>query len=191
MNETMVHHEGFAARSQKVLQVAKELYLGKPDWVTFFREMLGINGAARTVFPTQEDYLQFEQSPEFQEIQQMLMSLRNRKIPGNGNNEPTRVITVRLPESLHEALKQEATDHKTSMNKLCISKLLQVLSDAEKSASSPAVPSVPVVSGLSKPPVPAPSRAIPPVPKPSTPVSPVPKPSTPSFRSTYNPDNRF
>ena len=190
MNETMVHQEGFTARRQKVLQVAKELFLGKPDWVTFFRETLGINGAARTVFPTQDDYLQFEQSPEFSEIQQMLVSLRNRKIPGNGNNEPTRVITVRLPESLHEALKQEATDHKTSMNKLCISKLLQVLSDAEK--NSPAGPApVSLVMSKPKPPVPAPSRVVPPVPKPSATVTPVPKPSTPNFRSTYNPDNRF
>ena len=40
MNETMVQQEGFAARCQKVLQVAKELFQGKPDWVTFFRETL-------------------------------------------------------------------------------------------------------------------------------------------------------
>lgn len=42
----------------------------------------------------------------------------------------TRVITVRLPKSLHEALKTEAYGRKTSMNQLCISKLLQVI-DAE------------------------------------------------------------
>ena len=50
----------------------------------------------------------------------------------------TRVITVRLPESLHEALKAEAVDHKTSMNKLCISKLLQALIDEEENARQPA-----------------------------------------------------
>ena len=41
--------------------------------------------------------------------------------------EPTRVITVRLPKSLHEALRVEAHEHRTSMNKLCISKLLQFI----------------------------------------------------------------
>ncbi len=41
--------------------------------------------------------------------------------------EPTRVITVRLPKSLHEALRVEAHEHRTSMNKLCISKLLQII----------------------------------------------------------------
>ena len=136
MNEssTMVHQEGFAVRCQKVLHVARELYSSKPDWVTFFRETLGVKGAARSVFTTQAEYVAFEKSAEFAEIQQMVAALRSRKIPGNGSNEPTLVITVRLPESLHEALKAEASDHNTSMNKLCISKLLQVLVDNDKSA---------------------------------------------------------
>ena len=41
------------------------------------------------------------------------------------------MITVRLPKSLHEALRAEAHEHRTSMNKLCISKLLQFI-DNEK-----------------------------------------------------------
>ena len=130
MNETMIQSENFAARCQRVLQVAKQLYLEKPDWVTFFRETLGVNGAARSVFPIQAEYVQFEQSNEFSEIQTMVANLRTKKNSAS-KNEPTRVITVRLPESLHEALKAEASDHNTSMNKLCISKLLQVLIDGE------------------------------------------------------------
>ena len=39
------------------------------------------------------------------------------------------VITVRLPESLHESLRIEAHEHHTSMNKLCISKLLQLIEE--------------------------------------------------------------
>ena len=132
MNETIIQsQEGFSTRCQKVLQVARELFQGKPDWVTFFRETLGVSGAARNVFPRQQDYVAFEKSREYAEIQNMVLALRNRKIPGSSGNEPTRVITVRLPESLHEALKAEASDHNTSMNKLCISKLLQVLVDSQ------------------------------------------------------------
>ena len=41
------------------------------------------------------------------------------------------MITVRLPKSLHEALRDEAHEHRTSMNKLCISKLLQFI-DSEQ-----------------------------------------------------------
>jgi predicted HicB family RNase H-like nuclease len=123
--------EGFESRCQKVLKVAKDLHARKPDWVTFFRETLGVSGAARSVFPNQEDYVKFEQSREFAEIQQLVATLRTRKA-ASGKNEATRVITVRLPESLHESLKAEAADHSTSMNKLCISKLLQALIEEEE-----------------------------------------------------------
>lgn len=129
MNDSVVV-EGFESRCQKVLKVAKDLHARKPDWVTFFRETLGVSGAARSVFPNQEDYVKFEQSREFAEIQQLVATLRTRKA-ASGKNEATRVITVRLPESLHESLKAEAADHNTSMNKLCISKLLQALIEEE------------------------------------------------------------
>ncbi|MEZ6094971.1 MAG: toxin-antitoxin system HicB family antitoxin [Pirellulaceae bacterium] len=132
MPGAMTSNEDFPTRCQKVLAVAKQLHLGNPDWVTFFREVLGVDGAARSVFASQQEFIAFEKSPEFAEIQTLVSNLRNRKISPNAINEPTRVITVRLPESLHEALKAEANDHNTSMNKLCISKLLQVLSDGPK-----------------------------------------------------------
>lgn len=118
-----------ANRNQEALQIAKQLFLQSPDWVTFFREILGIGGVARRLFPTQEEFLGFEQSAEFAEIQNMVSALRTRKGSGSDGHEPTRVITVRLPKSLHEALRAEAHDHKTSMNKLCIAKLLQVLEE--------------------------------------------------------------
>ena len=60
----------------------------------------------------------------------MLAKLRERTSDSTANGkEPQRVITVRLPKSMHEALKEEAKQHRTSMNKLCISKLLQVVDD--------------------------------------------------------------
>ncbi|MEC9091167.1 MAG: toxin-antitoxin system HicB family antitoxin [Planctomycetota bacterium] len=116
-------------KNQEALQIAKQLFMQTPDWVTFFREILGIGGVARRLFATQEEFLTFEQSAEFSEIQNMVAALRNKKGSGADGHEPTRVITVRLPKSLHEALRAEAHDHKTSMNKLCIAKLLQVLEE--------------------------------------------------------------
>jgi hypothetical protein len=43
------------------------------------------------------------------------------------DNKPTRVITVRMPRSLHAALKDEAKHRSTSLNQLCVAKLLQVI----------------------------------------------------------------
>jgi predicted HicB family RNase H-like nuclease len=174
VNDVIVQQEGFAGRCQKVLQVAKQLYQSRPDWVTFFRETLGVNGAARSVFPTQEEYVKFEQSNEFSEIQKMVAGLRTKKV-GGSKNEPTRVITVRLPESLHEALKAEASDHNTSMNKLCISKLLQVLVENERAQSAANAAAIRQTSPLISPSVPQPSPSA----QAATPTQ------SPSFRSTY------
>lgn len=131
-NETMTP-VSFEHRCQRVLQFARDLYRQSPDWVRFFREVVGVDGAARKVFTTQQEYIAFERSDAFHTIQRMVNALRNNKATSNSNHEPTRVITVRLPESLHEALKAEANDHSTSMNKLCIAKLLQVLDEDEAS----------------------------------------------------------
>jgi predicted HicB family RNase H-like nuclease len=116
-------------REAKVYRVAFELFRQDPDWVTFFREVLGVDGVVRQVFPNLADLAKFEQTREYAEIQQMVAKLRERSSEPQDSREPTRVITVRLPKSLHESLRAEAHDRKTSMNKLCISKLLQIVDE--------------------------------------------------------------
>jgi predicted HicB family RNase H-like nuclease len=108
-------------------RVAAEMFQQQPDWITFFREVLGVDGVIRKLFANPEELAEFEKSEEYAEIQQMLARLRERSGANADGREPTRVITVRLPKSLHESLRVEAHDRKTSMNQLCISKLLQVI----------------------------------------------------------------
>ena len=50
------------------------------------------------------------------------------------------MVTVRIPRSLHEALRVEAHEHRTSMNKLCISKLLQFIDDGWSPAETSGMP---------------------------------------------------
>ena len=114
---------------QEVLEFAESRYRQNPDWVTFFREVLGVDGAARKTFPTFDELTSFEQSEEFDKIQKLLVKLREKRPSADTESEPTRVITVRLPKSMHESLRTEAHDLRTSMNKLCISKLLQVIGE--------------------------------------------------------------
>ncbi len=126
------HQEAVAAmpqesREAQVYRVACELYRQGPDWVTFFREVLGVEGVVRRVFKSPAELARFEQTREYAEIQQMVAKLRERANEPTDAKEPTRVITVRLPKSLHESLRTEAHERKTSMNKLCISKLLQMV----------------------------------------------------------------
>ena len=115
---------------QEVFRHASELFSQEPDWVTFFREVLGVDGIVRRLYRDGAELAQFEQSDEYRNIQQMLAKLREKNGEPNGSpKEPTRVITVRMPKSLHESLKNEAHEMHTSMNKLCISKLLQVVDE--------------------------------------------------------------
>src|SRR4051812_42302235 len=123
-------------RSQAVCRVASEMYGKTKDWVVFFREILGVNGLVRRLFPTAEEMAAFEKTAEYAQIQKMIKRLRDKPAAAQADGqEITRVITVRLPASLHESLKAEAHDHKTSINQLCISKLLQVMEEQEEEAS--------------------------------------------------------
>ncbi len=114
---------------QEVLQAAESRYRQSPDWVAFFRDVLGVEGIVRKAFPTFDELSAFEQSEQYDKIQKLLVKLREKRPAADTESEPTRVITVRLPKSMHESLRTEAHDLRTSMNKLCISKLLQVIGE--------------------------------------------------------------
>jgi predicted HicB family RNase H-like nuclease len=140
---------------QPILQSARQLFESEPDWVTFFREILGVDGVVRRQFTRLEDLTAFEKSPEFEQIQKWLVKLREQKNATDTESEPTRVITVRLPKSMHEYLRTEAHDLRTSMNKLCISKLLQVIEQdlipTERSSGGPSRLNKPAVQPMSQP----------------------------------------
>jgi predicted HicB family RNase H-like nuclease len=114
-------------KSVEVKEMVSELFRGASDWVTFYRETLGVRGLVRQMFPSREAFAEFEKTEAHAEILRMLAKLRRRNAPESETEEPTRVITVRLPKSLHESLRAEAFSRETSVNKLCISKLLQVI----------------------------------------------------------------
>jgi predicted HicB family RNase H-like nuclease len=106
---------------------AREILEKMPDWATFYREVLGVGGIVRQLYPTPHALMEFEKTSEYAELQSMLAKLREKNKGKTVETEPTKVITVRLPKSLQEALDREANEHGTSVNQLCISKLLQVI----------------------------------------------------------------
>lgn len=112
---------------QHVYEIALTSFQRSPDWVAFFRDTLGLRGVIRRCYRTREALEAFEQTEVYAVIQQMLGQLRRRANDMDLPQEPTGVITVRMPKSVHDALKAEAYERRTSMNKLCISKLLQFI----------------------------------------------------------------
>jgi predicted HicB family RNase H-like nuclease len=119
-----------AEKQMEVKRLAQELYSRGLDWISFYREILGSHGVVRHTFPTRDALAEFKQTEAYQEIQEMLARLREQGPLAEDPDDPTRVITVRLPKSMHDTLRVEAHEHHTSMNKLCISKLLQFIESA-------------------------------------------------------------
>jgi hypothetical protein len=126
-----------------ILKIAEELYLKNPDWVTYYRELLGVDGIVRQTFLTQTQLDDFEQSDAYREIHYLLTKLREKKPQKKDKakdekgkpiaekieegGEDIQVITVRIPKSIHETLTEEAYRCRTSVNQLCISKLIQFI----------------------------------------------------------------
>ncbi len=115
----------FEQRGREALRIAEEAFAGTGSWVVFYREMLGVDGVVRKLFPTAETMRQFESSAEFAELQEMVAAMRSQDTSKGDSAEPERMITIRLPKSLHDSLRNEADELNLSINKLCISKLLQ------------------------------------------------------------------
>jgi len=120
-----------ADQYDQIMNYARRLYAERPDWSHFFRDVLGIRGIVRRTLGSESEVSHFEQSEDYLDLLKMLTSLRMHETGTVEaiEPEPTKVITVRLPKSVHERLRDEAFQRRTSMNKLCISKLVQYIND--------------------------------------------------------------
>lgn len=114
-------------RRRQVVDTATELFGVAPTWVSFFREIMGTKGVIEQLFTDKEERVAFETSAENSQILEMLTALRSRDLPENDPSESQRMITVRIPTSLHEWICEEANRLEVSVNKLCISRLTQRL----------------------------------------------------------------
>lgn len=121
------------------MRVADALNQQAPHWVTFFREIFGVDGAVTKLFP--DDRKWFEDTEDFAELQQMMRALR-RGQEEKPVSQPMRMITVRLPADVHEFLRLEAWNRNVSLNSLCIAKLLQRHPDAVLSPAQEVVRSL-------------------------------------------------
>ena len=119
-------------RELAVLQVAERLHAMNPEWVVYFREVLGVEGVVRRTFREAEELVRFECSPHYARIREMLDDLRSRQQSIPAGRETQRVVTVRMPRTLHESLKAEAESMEVSINTLCISKLLKILDQPDR-----------------------------------------------------------
>jgi hypothetical protein len=112
-------------RCSQILHEASELFGVAPTWTAFYRAILGVDGCIRQLFSTADEMCAYECSDSHEKVLEMLTVLRSRDVPECDPCEPQRMITVRIPKSLHDSICQEANDLKVSVNKLCVTRMLQ------------------------------------------------------------------
>ena len=117
--------ERFEDRCHWVQQVAAELFGVAPTWTAFYRETLGVDGVAHRIFADAQDYRNYEDSECHTKVLEMLTVLRSRDLADCDPTETQRMITVRIPKSLHDRICAEANELDVSVNKLAITRLLQ------------------------------------------------------------------
>lgn len=111
-------------RAREATRVAEEVFAQTEHWIEFYRLVLGTEGIVDRLYPSTEARSAFEKTPQYEQLLEMVTGLRSAESGKGDTLEPQRMITVRLPVSLHAALTAEAERHGTSINKLCISKLI-------------------------------------------------------------------
>ncbi|TWU07695.1 hypothetical protein [Stieleria varia] len=117
--------QDFHGRSQQTLHLAEQAFAQTGSWVVFFREIFGPEGVVRQLFSDITEREKFQSTEPYRQLQEMLAAIRSQDNSKGDASEPERMITIRLPKSLHEALANESEEVKLSINKLCITKLIQ------------------------------------------------------------------
>lgn len=104
---------------------AKKISETVTNWVEFHRV---VHDQIYKTYPDIMSRLAYQKTKDYKGILALVAELRGRPRQSE-EKENIRVITVRMPKSLHETLVMEAHDQRTSLNQLCITKLLQGIQD--------------------------------------------------------------
>ncbi|MCU0719080.1 MAG: hypothetical protein MUC83_05205, partial [Pirellula sp.] len=116
LREKLVTTGSLAERGASVVSIAAELFGVAPTWTAFYREVLGSDGLMRTSVCDDDEYSEFECCDDHSKLLEMLTALRSRDLPENDPHEAQRMITVRIPKSLHDSICNEANRLAVSVN---------------------------------------------------------------------------
>ncbi len=114
-----------AARAREAETFARGLRDQGKNWLEAHNALYGLGGKCATLFPTRADRTAFAKTPEHERISALLNELSDP--PAGGAVQPLRTASgnlhVRLPRSLHAALRAEAEVEDISLNQLILAKL--------------------------------------------------------------------
>lgn len=108
-------------KAKQILEFARELEANKTDWINAHNSIFGPGGKATELFTNQQDRTAFAQTEEFANVWEIINRLK--KSAGATHVDDSGKFNLRLPVSLHSALKHEAEEEGVSLNQLCLAKL--------------------------------------------------------------------
>jgi hypothetical protein len=124
---------GVERQAEEMLRLARGLAERTDKWAEVHNALFGVGGEMSRRFPSEKERLAFSKTPEYQRIWDIIRELRGeggwlgtleRASMASGN------VSLRLPQSLHAALLEEAEQEGVSLNQLCVAKLSVQLREA-------------------------------------------------------------
>ena len=123
-------------RANEALQLAQELQQKGKNWLEAHNALFGIGGKCGQLFPTETERTAFAKTQAHRQMTDILSQLPEPPVQSKTPTleEASGNLHVRLPRSLHAALRREAEAEGTSLNQLIVAKLsmqLQALTHGE------------------------------------------------------------
>jgi hypothetical protein len=115
----------FENKANRVLQHAKQLVGEVRSWADFSAALFDQStGYVAKAFPNGLQRQLFLESPQYEEINKLLIHLMNKfGVVGGANPTKSGKFVVRVPKTLHQVLEIEAKKEGVSLNQLAVSKL--------------------------------------------------------------------
>jgi predicted HicB family RNase H-like nuclease len=115
--------------AKRVLKQARDLARSVKSWADLSNALFDpVNRVATTAYPTREERETFLKTEEYQRIRKLLRDAIDSFGVIEGAAPKSGRFVVRLPRSLHAALKREADREGVSLNQLVVAKLAAQLS---------------------------------------------------------------
>jgi predicted HicB family RNase H-like nuclease len=136
---TVMARRTIAVRAREALAFARQLHAEGKNWLEAHNALFGLGGKCAVLFPNRADRTAFAKTAEHQQITDLLNDLPDP--PLNSTAQPLETASgnlhIRLPRSLHAALRAEAEAENISLNQLIVAKLSLQLSALTAPGSVP------------------------------------------------------
>jgi predicted HicB family RNase H-like nuclease len=125
--------------ADKVLKEAREIARSVETWADLCNALFNpVDGVLTSAFPTPSERAKFVKTEQYKKIQDLIeTAIESTGLVEGATPKKSGRFVVRLPQSLHVALEQEAKQEGVSLNQLVVAKLAAQLRTITQPARPP------------------------------------------------------